>query len=378
MAKVEGDGREGDRPVEEPVEPEIEQTPGTEDVPERVLASGQPEPTVGVAIRRSGDDRVLETLEPQSFTRSWSEIAEAIVAKLEARASAVVVGRFWVGALVGLGVAFVLTAALKGLGVALTAPMALVVALLTVPATGAAFVRRSRLFTTEPIRRVEAAFRTSELAFDIKKKKLDEIAADMKAQGGSGEEIEWLVGPRRTEAYDELARRLDTIQTEVAREIVASSVVEVHRKKLAAKATFYDVFVAYHRSDREYALALVNAIRTIDGKRDVFIDGESLRAGDDWMEIIPRALERSKSVVFILTAGIEQSDASTGSPYFKNEVIQAIKQNRDGKTKIIPIMIEECELPYGLGAFVPVRCAEHGSWAQVAEAVVATIGPDRQ
>ena len=95
-------------------------------------------------------------------------------------------------------------------------------------------------------------------------------------------------------------------------------------------------FLSYSRTDAEFAIKLANDIRSA-GKK-IWIDKLDIKPGKPWHKEIQNALKNSKSILVIL------SQSSVDSDNVLNEVYYAIDKGKD----IIPIKIDECEIPFGL------------------------------
>ncbi len=112
----------------------------------------------------------------------------------------------------------------------------------------------------------------------------------------------------------------------------------------------YDVFIAYARPDAFLARALYVALRTV-GLR-VFFDEESLRVGTRFMREIPAALASSTLVVVLVSAKVPEYW------YLDDEVARTIAQARAEGARIVPVLLDDSAMPYGLQGIVPIRSCD--------------------
>jgi len=96
------------------------------------------------------------------------------------------------------------------------------------------------------------------------------------------------------------------------------------------------IFFSYSRSDSDFALKLANDIQHSGQK--IWIDKSDIKPGQHWHREIQKALKNARSILVIL------SRSSVDSENVLNEIYYAI----DMRKNIIPIKINECEMPYGL------------------------------
>jgi CheY-like chemotaxis protein len=94
------------------------------------------------------------------------------------------------------------------------------------------------------------------------------------------------------------------------------------------------VFVSYSRKDVEFALKLVNDLRS--HHVDLWIDKLNLPVGKTWDDEIEKALGDASHLLFIA------SKASVESRNVGDEINFALVENKH----IVPILIEECKLPF--------------------------------
>ena len=93
-----------------------------------------------------------------------------------------------------------------------------------------------------------------------------------------------------------------------------------------------DIFISYKREEQATARKLANAL---EGQGWTVWWDPKLRAGERFNDVIEKALKESKCVV------VMWSKRSVESQYVKHEANYALKRN-----KLVPLMIEEVELPF--------------------------------
>ncbi|MBS1702943.1 MAG: toll/interleukin-1 receptor domain-containing protein [Armatimonadetes bacterium] len=106
----------------------------------------------------------------------------------------------------------------------------------------------------------------------------------------------------------------------------------------------YDVFVAHTQQGIPCARHLSEILR--GGQCKVFLDLDSMEAGDSWDIKIPACLQRSKVILLLITKDWSES------PYFREEVIRsiALERNQPSNYHVLTILVDAIpvgELPYG-------------------------------
>jgi hypothetical protein len=96
------------------------------------------------------------------------------------------------------------------------------------------------------------------------------------------------------------------------------------------------IFISYSRKD-------IGFVRTLAGDLekagyDVWWDLTDLRGGDDWLRVIPSAIETSDYIIVVL------SPNSVISDWVKKEYTQALSSSK----KIIPLMLARSNVPFAL------------------------------
>jgi len=96
------------------------------------------------------------------------------------------------------------------------------------------------------------------------------------------------------------------------------------------------VFISYSRKDIKFARRLAGDLEKAGF--DVWWDISDLKGGDDWVRIIPAAIEASQHFVVLLTPDSIQSE------WVAKEYTYAIVKRK----KIVPAMIKTCPVPFAL------------------------------
>ena len=96
------------------------------------------------------------------------------------------------------------------------------------------------------------------------------------------------------------------------------------------------IFISYSRKDMDFARKLAGDLEKAG--YDVWWDISDLRGGDDWIRVIPAAIESSQFVIVVL------SPNSVTSEWVQKEYTQALSLRK----KIIPLMLETTNVPFAL------------------------------
>jgi hypothetical protein len=96
------------------------------------------------------------------------------------------------------------------------------------------------------------------------------------------------------------------------------------------------VFISYSRKDIAFVRRLAADLEKAG--YDVWWDLTDLRGGDDWVRVIPAAIESSDKFIVVL------SPNSAGSDWVEREYTQALSLHK----KLIPIMLERSRVPFAL------------------------------
>jgi hypothetical protein len=96
------------------------------------------------------------------------------------------------------------------------------------------------------------------------------------------------------------------------------------------------IFISYSRKDMGFVRKLAGDLEKAG--YDVWWDLTDLRGGDDWVRVIPAAIESSQHFIIVL------SPNSVESEWVRKEYMQALSLHR----KIIPIMLAATGVPFAL------------------------------
>ena len=96
------------------------------------------------------------------------------------------------------------------------------------------------------------------------------------------------------------------------------------------------IFISYSRKDIGFVRKLAGDLEKAG--YDVWWDLTDLRGGDDWLRVIPSAIEKSEHFIVVLSPNSAVSD------WVKKEYTQALSLRR----KIIPLMLERSSVPFAL------------------------------
>ena len=97
------------------------------------------------------------------------------------------------------------------------------------------------------------------------------------------------------------------------------------------------VFISYDSSDTKLAHRIAGDLQRAGAR--VWIAPSSIHAGESWIDAINRGLEGSSAVVVLLTP------RAIDSMWVRQEVNAAIAREREGRTRLIPLDVEPCDLP---------------------------------
>jgi hypothetical protein len=107
------------------------------------------------------------------------------------------------------------------------------------------------------------------------------------------------------------------------------------------------IFLCHSKADRLTVRDLYNRLRT-DGFHP-WIEEEDILPGQDWNHIIRQAIKSSRYVLVCLSA------SSIGKPgYVQKEIRAALdvaEEYPEGSIYLIPVRLEPCDIPSGLGRF---------------------------
>ena len=102
----------------------------------------------------------------------------------------------------------------------------------------------------------------------------------------------------------------------------------------------HDVFICHSSKDREFAEFLVDKL--IDSSINCWISTRNIDTGKKWAGEIMRALENSKTLLFILSKSSNESD----------QVLTELETAKELKIPIIPVKVEDVYLSYDIKYFI--------------------------
>jgi len=97
-------------------------------------------------------------------------------------------------------------------------------------------------------------------------------------------------------------------------------------------------FISYARDDRNHVGILAKELE--DKGFDVWLDVSNIKPGEEWTKILENAIKNAGAFLVILTP------AAANSQFVRNEIIMA----QDEKLPIIPVKMEECDIPIQIRA----------------------------
>ena len=127
------------------------------------------------------------------------------------------------------------------------------------------------------------------------------------------------------------------------------------------------VFLSYSSGDKERVRQLYH--RLLAKKFDPWMDEQKLRGGQDWQLEIGRAIRRSGVVVICLSR-----DAVTKEGYVQREVREALDvaaEKPEGMIFIIPLRLEECEVPDSLSKYHRIDYFRQDGFEKLRESLTA-------
>lgn len=110
------------------------------------------------------------------------------------------------------------------------------------------------------------------------------------------------------------------------------------------------VFVSHNTLDAPF----VNPVAQILRQRgiEVWKAPESILPGEDWVDAIERGLSQSTHLLLVISPAAVESD------WVRLEMNTAIRLEREGKIKIIPLNYQPCDIPLLWGNYQAINCAK--------------------
>ncbi len=122
------------------------------------------------------------------------------------------------------------------------------------------------------------------------------------------------------------------------------------------------LFISYSRKDIAFARRLAGDLEKAG--YTVWWDITDLRGGDDWVRVIPEAIETSDFVLVVL------SPDATASEWVKKEYTQALSLRK----KIIPIMLRTTAVPFALNTINYLDFTSEDAYAGSLNALLLSLG----
>lgn len=97
-----------------------------------------------------------------------------------------------------------------------------------------------------------------------------------------------------------------------------------------------DIFISYSRHDREFAIRLVRDLEA--SGLTVFFD-QRIAPGESWAASLSKAIESARYLLVVL------SPEAVESEWIRQEVIVALERETQGKARVVPLMLRECNPP---------------------------------
>lgn len=120
-----------------------------------------------------------------------------------------------------------------------------------------------------------------------------------------------------------------------------------------------DIFISYSHQDRESVASISRALNELN---ITAWSDQKIRAGDEWMAEIEKALNEAKVLVLCVSPSFLASDW----PQF--EIGVALSRARDSGVRVIPLILRESDVPDALNRFQYLDAREL-SPAQVASEI---------
>jgi hypothetical protein len=122
------------------------------------------------------------------------------------------------------------------------------------------------------------------------------------------------------------------------------------------------LFISYSRKDIAFARKLAGDLEKAG--YSVWWDITDLRGGDDWVRVIPEAIETSDFVIVVL------SPDATASDWVRKEYTQALSLRK----RIIPIMLRATAVPFALNTINYVDFTSDSAYAENLNALLLALG----
>jgi MinD-like ATPase involved in chromosome partitioning or flagellar assembly len=175
------------------------------------------------------------------------------------------------------------------------------------------------------------------------------------------------------EAYQRLADTLNLLRPERRGGASGESrELEQHTDALASFRTLRarktetpTVFISYAREDETQVRTLYRAL--IDAGFKAWLDKENLHGGEDWERVIEERIEQSDLVLVCLS-----KVAVTKRGFVQREIkktLELVDLQPEGAVYLIPVRLDDCEIPRSLGRFNCIDLFEEGGRARLEDSI---------
>jgi hypothetical protein len=126
------------------------------------------------------------------------------------------------------------------------------------------------------------------------------------------------------------------------------------------------VFISYASEDRPFARDLGTRLRAKG--IDAWLDSWEILLGDSLIDkIFEEGLKEAKAVIVIL------SKSSVDKPWVREELNAAMVKRINGMSKLIPVILDDCEIPQALHSTVWVRIDNTNNYDAELEQVIRAV-----
>ena len=108
-------------------------------------------------------------------------------------------------------------------------------------------------------------------------------------------------------------------------------------------ATRRQVFISHDTEDAAFAHRVARDLHGAGGQ--VWIAPDNIQPGESWVDAIERGLKQSTDMVIVLTP------AALASQWVKKETEIGIMRERRGQMRLIPLMVQRCDVPLLLSSY---------------------------
>jgi hypothetical protein len=130
-------------------------------------------------------------------------------------------------------------------------------------------------------------------------------------------------------------------------------------------------FISYSHEDKAIAIRIANALR--EQAVDAWIDEWEIDVGDSLVQkIFEVGLKDCKLFVILL------SPSSIASPWVRHELSSAIVQQLSGVTRVVPLVVQPCEIPVALRPLLRLDLAVEGEAEVVSRLVDVAYGRSKK